>query len=161
MVVPNENQLTPVETSALELKPAESEHHLGEAEILVSEFPPPPSYFSLAVNGLLEPPSIPVEALKNAAKKASALVAEAERAAEAERFASLGIASQSLAPASHQSSLSDTNDAAKLSSTAQTGEEITEGDVVAVFSEILEDPLLFQVKDDCENPALVRDRLKQ
>jgi hypothetical protein len=144
--------------TALELKPADGDHHQqGEAEILVSEFPPPPYYFSLASKGLLEPPAIPVEALKYAARKAAAMAAEAERSAEAERFASLDIHSLSASAAgAHQLSPSVNNIAATSSD-----KELLEGDVVAVFSEIVEDPMLFQVEHDCENPTAVRDRLKQ
>lgn len=138
--------------TTLELKPAvESDYHQGEAEVLVSEFPPPPYYFPLASRGLLEPPAIPVEALKYASRKAAAMAAEAERIAEAERFASHTQA----ASGDHQPLPSSTTFASS-SDLLETG-----GSVVAVFSEIVEDPMLFQVDDDCENPTVVRDRLKQ
>ena len=142
--------------SSLELKPETSAATAGggegEAELLVSEFPPPPYYYSLASKpGGLEPPPIPTDALKIAAKKAASLVAEAEPAAEAEQFASLGIIKPS------------TDDATESKATASAviQDKDLEGDVVAVFSEIVEDPVLFEVQDECEDPTLVRDRLKE
>jgi hypothetical protein len=38
--------------------------------------------------------------------------------------------------------------------------EEEEGDVVAVFGEIVEDPLLVEPPDRCEDPTVVRDQVK-
>jgi hypothetical protein len=144
--------------TTLELKPAvesDHHHHQGEAEVLVSEFPPPPYYFPLASRGLLEPPAIPVEALTYASRKAAAMAAEAERAAEVERFASHSV--MTAVDDHHPPLPSNTS----ITTFASSSDLHSVGDVVAVFSEIVEDPMLYQVDDDCENPTVVRDRLKQ
>jgi mediator of RNA polymerase II transcription subunit 7 len=40
-------------------------------------------------------------------------------------------------------------------------EEEEEGDVVGVFGEIVEDPLLVQPLDNCEDPTVIRDEVKR
>mmetsp|Transcript_21703 Transcript_21703/g.31443 ORF Transcript_21703/g.31443 Transcript_21703/m.31443 type:complete len:272 (+) Transcript_21703:48-863(+) len=42
----------------------------------------------------------------------------------------------------------------------ENGEE-EEGEVVAVFGEIVEDPLLVQVEDECEDPTKIRDTVRK
>jgi mediator of RNA polymerase II transcription subunit 7 len=40
-------------------------------------------------------------------------------------------------------------------------EEEEDGDVVAVFGEIVEDPLLIEPLDVCEDPTVIRDEVKR
>jgi hypothetical protein len=87
----------------------------GEAQLLVSEFPPPPFYYKQASS--LVPPSIPTDALERGTRRAAAAAAKAR--AESVRIR-LG---------------EDTpNSDAILGGTP----EDEEGDVVAVFGEIVE-----------------------
>jgi hypothetical protein len=91
----------------------------GEATLLVSEFPPPPFYYTEAAN--LTPPEIPVEALERGTRRAAAAAARAQ--AETER---LRLADEA-----------DKSDA--ILGGVPTAAEIEEdGDVVAVFGEIVE-----------------------
>jgi hypothetical protein len=91
----------------------------GEATLLVSEFPPPPFYYTEAAN--LTPPEIPVEALERGTRRAAAAAARAQ--AETER---LRLADEA-----------DNSDA--ILGGVPTAAEIEEdGEVVAVFGEIVE-----------------------
>lgn len=88
----------------------------GEAQLLVSEFPPPPFYYKLASS--LTPPPLPYEALEKGTKKAAAAAVKAR--AESERMR-LGV---------------DTpNTDAILGGESQEEED---DEVVAVFGEIVE-----------------------
>ena len=91
----------------------------GEAQLLVSEFPPPPFYYKQASGSWsLVPPVIPTEALERGTRRAAAVAAKAR--AESDRMR-LG---EDTAP----------NSDAILGGTT----EQEEGDVVAVFGEIVE-----------------------
>jgi hypothetical protein len=90
----------------------------GEATLLVSEFPPPPFYYTEAAN--LQPPEIPKDALERGTRRAAAAAARAR--AEAERLRLADEAS---------------NTDAILGGVPKDAEE-EEGDVVAVFGEIVE-----------------------
>lgn len=90
----------------------------GEATLLVSEFPPPPFYYADASK--LTPPEIPKEALERGTRRAAAAASRAR--AEAER---LRLADES------------SNTDAILGGVPKEAEE-EEGDVVAVFGEIVE-----------------------
>lgn len=90
----------------------------GEAKILVSEFPPPPFYYAEAAN--LKPPEIPKEALQLGTRRAAAAAARAR--AEAER---LRLADE------------NANTDAILGGVPKVAED-EEGEVVAVFGEIVE-----------------------
>jgi hypothetical protein len=87
-------------------------------ELLVSEFPPPPFYYTEAEN--LTPPEIPLEALELGTRRAAAAAARARAEAERLRLADEG----------------DKTDA--ILGGAPTAAEEEEGDVVAVFGEIVE-----------------------
>ena len=88
----------------------------GEAQLLVSEFPPPPFYYKQASS--LVPPPIPTDALERGTRRAAAAAAKAR--AESVRIR-LG---------------EDTpNSDAILGGSTPEDEE---GDVVAVFGEIVE-----------------------
>lgn len=113
----------------------------GEASLLVSEFPPPPFYYR---SENLVPPPIPQDALTRGTMRAAAAAARAR--AEAER---LRLAEES-----------DTTSAVLGGVDAKEDEE-EEGDVVAVFGEIVEDPLLVEPLDRCEDPTLIRDEVKR
>jgi hypothetical protein len=90
----------------------------GEAQLLVSEFPPPPFYYTIAAN--LSPPEIPKEALERGTNRAAAAAAQAREAAERLRLADE----------------SANTDAILGGVRADVQEE--EGDVVAVFGEVVE-----------------------
>jgi hypothetical protein len=128
--------------AAAEASPGEGDAP-GEASLLVSEFPPPPYYYRLAKT--LTPPAIPHEALERGTSRAAAAAARAR--AESERL-QLG-------------DEADKTDAilGGVSSVEPHMEE--EGDVVAVFGEIVEDPLLVEPPDRCEDPTVVRDQVKR
>lgn len=111
----------------------------GEAALLVSEFPPPPFYYGRAAS--LAPPAIPTEALERASKRAAAKASAAHAEAERMRL-QLGEA--------------DNTDAILGGVLAKEDED---GEVVAVFGEIVEDPNLVQVQDNCEDPTVVRDEV--
>ena len=91
----------------------------GEATLLVSEFPPPPFYYKAAAK--LPPPPIPYESLARGTKRAAAHAAKAR--AESERLR-LGD--------------DDPDKTGAILGGAPTAEEEEEGDVVAVFGEIVE-----------------------
>ena len=118
--------------------PAENDNP-GEATLLVSEFPPPPFYYQAASQ--LTPPPIPLDALKRGTTRAAAAAARAR--AESERIR-LNV---------------DSTDAI-LGGTAPSTEE-EEGDIVAVFGEIVEDPVYVEPLDPCENPQAIRDEVKR
>ena len=120
--------------------PAEQEE--GQAMALVSEFPPVPFYYRLAGQGKLPPPAIPIEALARGTARAAAQAARAR--AESER---LRLGEQ------------DTTDA--ILGGVAAPEEQDDGDVVAVFGEIVEDPMLIEPLDRCEDPKIVRDEVKR
>eukprot|EP00525_Craspedostauros_australis_P005407 CAMPEP_0198120560 /NCGR_PEP_ID=MMETSP1442-20131203/29468_1 /TAXON_ID= /ORGANISM="Craspedostauros australis, Strain CCMP3328" /LENGTH=223 /DNA_ID=CAMNT_0043779225 /DNA_START=198 /DNA_END=869 /DNA_ORIENTATION=- len=115
----------------------------GEATLLVSEFPPPPSYHHLAAS--LTPPPIPKEALERGTLRAAAAAARAR--AEAERIRLADDA--------------DKTDAILGGVPANEEEEEADGDVVAVFGEIVEDPMIVQPLDPCENPRIVGNEIKR
>jgi hypothetical protein len=114
----------------------------GEAALLVSEFPPPPFYYTEAAN--LQPPEIPIDALQRGTRKAAAAAKRAR--AEAERLR-----------------LVDDSDktADVLGGVITADDEEEGGDVVGVFGEIVEDPLLVQPLDVCEDPTVIRDEVKR
>ena len=120
--------------------PAEQEE--GQAMALVSEFPPLPFYYRLAAEGKLEPPTIPHDALERGTTRAAAQAARAR--AESER---LRLGEQ------------DTTDA--ILGGVPAPEDDDNGDVVAVFGEIVEDPMLIEPLDRCEDPKSVRDEVKR
>ena len=100
----------------------------GEAQILVTEFPPPPFYYANAAS--LTPPKIPKEALQLGTRRAAEA---AERArAEAERLRLAGEDGDKA-----NSFLSGATPA------AAANEE--DGDVVGVFGEIVEVSLTFSL----------------
>jgi hypothetical protein len=139
-VTPSTAPTAPPESTDL----AKSSHAAteGEATLLVSEFPPPPFYYRQAAS--LTPPLIPHEALARGTQRAAA-VAEKARA-EAERLRGLASA--------------EGGETINLGGEAPV-ETSDDGDVVAVFGEIVEDPLLFEPLDNCEDPRVVRDELKR
>ena len=90
----------------------------GEAALLVSEFPPPPYYYRKAAQ--LSPPEIPTEALERASRRAAAAAAKAK--AESERL---------------RLQLED-DDKTNAILGGVTDQDEEEGEVVAVFGEIVE-----------------------
>jgi hypothetical protein len=115
----------------------------GQPTLLVSEFPPPPFYYADAAN--LEPPEIPVEALERGTRRAAAAGARARAETERLRLGNEG---------------GDKTDAI-LGGVQSAEEEEEDGDVVAVFGEIVEDPLLVKPLDPCEDPVVIGDEVKR
>jgi len=105
----------------------------GEATLLVSEFHPPPFYYQLAAH--LEPPEIPLAALARGSRRAAAFAEKAR--AESERLRLSG----------EDDDHADKTDAILGGSIpgAASQEEEEEGDVVAVFGEIVEVRFIFVV----------------
>lgn len=114
----------------------------GEASLLVSEFPPPPFYYRQAKS--LSPPPIPEEALTRGTRKAAAAAARARAEAERIRLAA-----------------DDADKTDAILGGMQKAEDDEEGEVVAVFGEVVEDPLLVEPLDVCEDPKVVRDEVKR
>lgn len=123
----------------------ETTEDTGEPTILVSEFPPPPFYYKDAET--LAPPPIPQEALERGTRKAAAAAAKARAMAERERL--------------EQTETFDKTNSILGGVKANEQEEEEEGDVVAVFGQVVEDPLLVQPIDYCEDPVVVRDEVKR
>jgi hypothetical protein len=121
--------------------PSSDQDAPGEASLLVSEFPPPPNYYKQAAG--LTPPAIPQEALTNGTLRAAAAAARAR--AESERLR-LG---------------DDADKTDAILGGVAVDQEEEEGDVVAVFGEIVEDPLLVEPLDRCEDPTVVREEVKR
>lgn len=115
-----------------------------EASLLVSEFPPPPFYYRQAA--ALTPPPIPVAALERGTRRAAAAAARARAQAERNRLGLDEI---------------DKTDAILGGVTAEKVEEEDDGEVVAVFGEIVEDPLLVEPLDHCEDPKFIRDQVQE
>lgn len=116
----------------------------GQPTLLVSEFPPPPFYYADAAN--LEPPAIPTEALERGTRRAAAAGARARAETERLRLGNEG---------------GDKTDAILGGVPTGEAEEEEEGDVVAVFGEIVEDPLLVTPLDLCEDPVVIGDEVKR
>ena len=116
----------------------------GQATLLVSEFPPPPFYYQLAKH--LEAPPIPQDALGLGTKRAAAFAAKAR--AESDRLR-LG-----------EDDPNQTDAILGGSVPASDGME-EQGEVIAVFGEIVEDPLLVEPLEPCEDPTRIRDEVKR
>ena len=124
---------------------APTEQEEGQAMALVSEFPPVPFYYRLAAQeGKLTPPPIPTQDLERGTQRAAAQAARAR--AESERLR-LGEA--------------DTTNAILGGVSAAPEEAPDDGNVVAVFGEIVEDPRLIEPLDRCDDPKVVRDEVKR
>ncbi|KAL7569276.1 hypothetical protein ACA910_016826 [Epithemia clementina (nom. ined.)] len=128
--------------------PGEAGPGAGEATLLVSEFPPPPFYYRLTPS--LTQPSIPRDALERGTRRAAAVAAKAR--AESERLRLEGESQDAILAGTAAT-------AADAAASANDGDD--DGSVVAVFGEIVEDPVLFQPLDRCEDPRVVRDEVKR
>jgi hypothetical protein len=118
----------------------------GEATLLVAEFPPPPFYYrTMAATAAWTPPPIPQAALERGTARAARAAAQAIAASERLR----------------QHGDERTEDFLRGNTDVDMEEEEEDGDVVAVFGEIVEDPWLVQPTDDCQDPIVVRDELKR
>jgi hypothetical protein len=172
---PETGESAPASAPTVEAPPPPPAEGEGEAQLLVSEFPPPPYYYTLVTqqypdgSPILTPPPIPYGSLKVAAKKAAQMAEAAAKAAEAERFASLGASLNSeLLGESGATEGGDGSNAVKQeetsikidgSGTNQNKDDDIDGDVVAVFGEIVEDPMLIEIQDECDDPKVIQDRL--
>lgn len=148
----------------------------GEASLLVSEFPPPPYYYYRAAGNYrsapsttgdagtitttnvpttyhLKPPEIPIDALSRGTRRAAAAAARAR--AEAERI-------RLLEEAGTNNDIDKTDAILGGITTNTTTDDVDkDGDVVAVFGEIVEDPYLVVPMDRCEDPKIVREEVKR
>lgn len=134
----------------------------GEATLLVSEFPPPPFYYRQ--HQILAPPPIPHDALERGTKQASAVAAKARAESERLRLLGGGGAENQDAILAGTPAIADPNGGAGggASGTGGSGgDDNNDGSVVAVFGEIVEDPVLFEPLDRCEDPRVVRDEVKR
>lgn len=140
--MPEQHDPTTEAAAATEGNAEQQQQQPGEATLLVSEFPPPPYYYRQWQQ--LTPPPIPTEALARGTRRAA--VAAAKARAEAER--------QRLAEGENETDRI-------LGGVQPDAEEEEEGEVVAVFGEIVEDPVLVEPLDACEDPSVVRDEVKR
>jgi mediator of RNA polymerase II transcription subunit 7 len=131
----------------------------GEAQLLVSEFPPPPYYFRLASmqgGGALRPPPIPTDAIVRGTKKAAEIAARTREAERQQRLAELRRGDDS-------QGMEDDKTDSILGGVVKTTnvDDHDDGDVVAVFGEVIEDPILIEPLDYCDDPIVVRDEVKR
>jgi hypothetical protein len=146
----------------------------GEATLLVSEFPPPPFYYKLFAGSSstaaqqqypLAPPPIPTEALERGTRRAAAAAARARAAEERQRLLAMGQPQQgSSSDDNNDPTHNDTHTDAVLGGTAPDAlmaAQEEEGDVVAVFGEIVEDPLLVEPLDHCEDPMVICNEVRR
>jgi hypothetical protein len=140
----------------------------GEATLLVSEFPPPPFYYKLfggstaSAQHPLAPPPIPTEALERGTRRAAAAAARARAAEERQRLLAMGQPQQSGGDDKNDPTQNDTHTDAVLGGAApDAASQEEEGDVVAVFGEIVEDPLLVEPLDNCEDPMVICNEVKR
>lgn len=139
--------MSQLETTGATKGDAETADTPGEATVLVSEFPPPPSYyeqyFGADAATTLSPPEIPVERLrtgtKRAAEEAARVMAESERMRLGEEII----------------------DTDAILGGVSSSKDAKDEDVVAVFGEVVEDPFEFKPLDECDEPTVVRDEIKR
>jgi hypothetical protein len=125
----------------------------GEATMLVSEFPPPPYYYTRGEN--LEPPDIPTAALECGTRRAAAAAARAR--AEAERLR----LSEHMMNNEEEEDKTGAIFGGVVNNANPDDLKDEEGEVVAVFGEIVEDPVLIEPLDYCEDPKVVRAEVKR
>lgn len=143
-----------------------------DSPLLVSEFAPPPYYYRLAANTTMEqsslqPPAIPTEALQRAARKSASMAAEAKEIAERNRLQAANSDMTDNSNNHNNNEASSRNSSDNMNQVALGGAVPDlnstlddDGDIVAVFGEIVEDPLLVQVEDD-EDPTKIRDAVSR
>ena len=145
----------------------------GDDMLLVTEFPPPPYYYTLASSGKLTPPDIPERAFRVAAKRVRQ---EKERARlESERIrleaekkdtdddmvkeeggGEREASTDAVMTEKQNEQNNDDNDDDSITDPNDPNEPI-----VAVFGEIVEDPTLVYVEEECNNPTILRDNVKR
>jgi hypothetical protein len=158
----------------------------GDDMLLVTEFPPPPYYYTLASSNKLTPPEIPHRAFRVAAKRVRQ---EKERARlesekirlEAEKNNGSSVSGggggdndngSGKGGDEEKSSLDDVVMTDTQQQQQQQQQDIDDDDsitdpndpnepIVAVFGEIVEDPTLVYVEEECNNPKLLRDNVKR
>ena len=130
--------------------------------LLVTEFPPPPYYYALASSNQLKPPDIPRRAFRVAAKRVRQ---EKERARlESERIR-LEVEQKGVVDGKSSGDDGNKADYEKSSDIVVADDDvdsITDPNepIVAVFGEIVEDPTLVYVDEECNNPTMLRDNVK-
>lgn len=196
-----------------------AENEAENALVLVSEFPPPPFYYSIS-NLKLIPPPIPTNSLLCASRQAAAVRAAAQEQVERNRLKALqedavetiwdgndtstkslpvkNVASERMISETtnfditnnqlqteidktqkgHEvldpSDLGETavvksSSTSVVGSTGETNQQseisaalpMDDGEFVAVFGEIVEDPLLAPIEDGCNDPTKIRDELNR
>jgi hypothetical protein len=148
---PHEEQQQPRPAAAPAEPPEPAE---GEATMLVSEFPPPPYYYTRGEN--LVPPDIPTAALECGTRRAAAAAARAR--AEAER---LRLSEHMMNNNEEEEDKTGAIFGGVVNNANLDDLKYEEGEVVAVFGEIVEDPVLIEPLDYCEDPKVVRDEVKR
>ena len=138
--------------------------------LLVTEFPPPPYYYKLASSNELTPPEIPHRAFRVAAKRVRQ---EKERARlESEKIRLEAEEKQVGGSGSGDSDKGDEKSQDVNMTVADQDRNDDDDDsikdphdpnepIVAVFGEIVEDPTLVYVEDECNHPTILRDNVKR
>mmetsp|Transcript_6867 Transcript_6867/g.19198 ORF Transcript_6867/g.19198 Transcript_6867/m.19198 type:complete len:238 (+) Transcript_6867:105-818(+) len=114
----------------------------GEATLLVTEFPPPPFYYAQT----LTPPPIPTEALERGTQRAAAAAEQMRQESERLRLGQGQVGQEVLAG----------NAPLAAAAAAEDG-----GNVVGVFGEVVENPLLYEPLDRCEDARQIRDEVQR
>lgn len=127
----------------------------GDDMLLVTEFPPPPYYYTLASSGKLTPPDIPERAFRVAAKRVRQEKERARLESERIRLEAGGCDSEASTDVAMADKQNDDDD------DSITDPNDPNEPIVAVFGEIVEDPTLVYVEEECNNPTILRDNVKR
>ena len=126
----------------------------GEAQCLVSEFPNPPPYYklfaSLPANALPPPPPIPTSKLEATATKVAEITAAVQKIREEQQDTLVGVDPNSAVAAAAHAAIAEASAPPDLE------------EVVSIFGEVVEDPLLRKVneKETCDNPKDIAQEMK-
>lgn len=130
--------------------------------LLVTEFPPPPYYFRQA--STLTPPEIPIEALQRASQRAAAQLQKAKEESEQIRLAAEAEGGDGSTTGGGETAVQSGTNGTEADTTIKVDEEEDADDltnVVAVFGEYVEDPLLAPVEDLCQDPTKIQAQVKK
>lgn len=127
----------------------------GEAQCLVSEFPNPPPYYklfaSLPANALPPPPPIPTSKLEATAEKVAKITAAVQKIRDEQQDTLVGVDPNSAVAAAAHAAIAEASAPPNLE------------EVVSIFGEVVEDPLLRIVneKETCDNPKDIAQEMKK
>lgn len=149
----------------------------GDDMLLVTEFPPPPYYYTLASSNELTPPEIPHRAFRVAAKRVRLEKEKARLESERIRLAAEekeGVTDDAADGEIEQCDNGGSQDVVMKSSQPDSNtlngddddDSITDPNdpnepIIAVFGEIVEDPTLLQIDQECSNPTTLRDNVQR